>query len=189
MKNIFLIVVILISFNSISAQAQDRLQMGLKAGINVSDYTGRWFEDRESFSRKSFHVGLVGELSLTSRWNLQPEFLYSEQGFGFRNEFQEELKINLNYLQLPVLVEYELVNGFFIQGGPQISYLLEEENRIVYLTHNYNKFDLSLGFGAEYKIKNFYVYGRYNTGINRIFNSSELQAHNRVIQGGVGLDF
>ena len=185
MKKSYFIILIFF-FSQYASQAQENLGLGVKGGMNISDYTGRGFGEFKSDSYTSFHVGLFIQFSLSSRWNVQPELLYSEQGFGLKNNSQENIQLKLNYLQLPVLLEFQLIKGLFLQSGPQLSYLLKEDYNAVSYRLNYNTFDFSVGFGVEYRLQSFFLYGRYNTGINRIFNSSEVQAHNRVIQAGVG---
>lgn len=179
-----------------TTEAQENLKFGVKAGINFSDYTGRGYNDFEpADSRTSYHVGILTEVFIAPKWNFQPELLYSEQGYIIRSNsnFSDELEIDLNYLQLPLIAEFGLANRFYLQGGPQFSYLLNKDslpedgaNGIIF---NYNSFDFSLIFGAEYRFQSFFVFGRYNAGINRIVNSSEVQTHNRVIQGGLGFFF
>ena len=179
-----------------TAQAQEKIRFGVKAGINLSDYTGRGYVNFEpTDSRTSYHVGLLAELFLSPRWNVQPELLYSEQGYilSSNSNSSDELEIDLNYFQLPVLAEFGVAKGFYLQGGPQLSYLLNKDslpgdgaNGIVF---NYNSFDFSLVFGAEYRFENFFIFGRYNAGITRIVNSSEVQTHNRAIHAGLGFIF
>ena len=179
-----------------AAEAQEKLKFGVKAGINFSDYTGQGYNDFEAAdSRTSYHLGILTELFIAPNWNFQPEILYSEQGYNLssNSNSSDELEIDLNYLQLPLIAEFELVKGLFLQGGPQFSYLLNKdslpEDGANGIKFNYNGFDFSLVFGAEYKFQNFFVFGRYNAGINQIVNSSEVQTRNRVIQAGLGFMF
>ncbi len=189
MRNIFLAILIIFSLIPAAIQAQEKFEGGLKVGVNVSNFNGRVLDNHEALSRTSYHVGLLGEFALTSRWNLQPELLYSEQGFGYRNDILEEYNVSLNYLQLPILVEFELANNLFLQSGPQIGYLLKEEYNSVSRRLNYNRFDFSIGLGLEYQIQRFLVYGRYMAGLNRIYNNSGERNQNRVLQAGFGYLF
>ena len=189
MRNIFLAILIIFSPIPAAIQAQEKFEGGLKVGVNVSNFNGRVLDNHEAISRTSYHIGLLGEFALTSRWNLQPELLYSEQGFGFRNDILEEYNVSLNYLQLPVLVEYELLNNFSLQSGPQLSYLLKEDYNTISRRINYNRFDFSLGFGAEYELGCFLFYSRYTVGLNRIYNNSGDRNQNQVFQAGVGYIF
>ena len=195
MKNLyFLILAICLIQNT--AEAQEKLKIGVKAGINFSDFTGRGYNDFEfADSRTSYHLGILTEIFVAPRWNFQPELLYSEQGYilSSNSNSSDELEKDLNYLQLPLIAEFGLAKGFYLQGGPQFSYLLNKDSlpgdgtdEIIF---NYNSFDFSFVFGAEYRFQNFFLFGRYNAGINRIVNSSEVETHNRVIQAGLGFFF
>ena len=189
MKSIFLTILLLILLIPTATQAQEKFEGGLKMGVNVANFNGRVLDNHEAISRTSYHIGFLGEFPLTSLWNLQPELLYSQPGFGFRNAFFEEYNIDLNYLQLPVLVEFELFNNFFVQGGPQLSYLLKEDYNYVSHRYDYNRFDFSVNFGLEYEIGSFRFYGRYTAGLNWIYNNSGERNQNRVFQAGVGYIF
>lgn len=80
-----------------------------------------------------------------------------------------------------------------MQAGPQLSYLLNKETLLSNggngRVFNYNSFDLSLAFGAEYEFQHFFLFGRYHAGLNRIVNASDIQTHNLVIQAGIGFLF
>ena len=192
-KFYFLIISLFMLINT--AEAQEKVRFGVKAGINISDFTGNGYENFEkSDSRTSFHLGVLTELYLAPHWNFQPEFLYSEQGYFLKNSnSSESLELELSYLELPLLAEFGLLKNLHLQAGPQLGYLLNKdklpengENGTIF---NYNSFDFSLIFGAEFEIRNFFIYGRYNPGINQIVNSSDVDTHNRVLQAGLGLKF
>lgn len=176
-------------FSVNSVKGQDKIQIGIKSGINISYFTGQTLNNYELTSRTSFHIGLLGEYFLGARWNLQPELLYSEQGFSSVNNDHEEIEVNLNYLQIPVLVEYQFINNLFVQSGPQLSYLLKEDYNSVSRRLNYNRFDFSLGLGLEYEIDRFFLNVRYGLGLNRIFKNSGERNQNRVFQAGLGWVF
>ena len=192
-KFYFLIISLFMLINT--AEAQEKVKFGVKAGLTISDFTGKGYENfKKSDSRTSFHLGVLTEIYLAPRWNFQPEFLYSEQGYFLENSnSSESLELELNYLELPLLAEFGLLENLHLQAGPQLGYLLNKdklpENGENGTLFNYNSFDFSLIFGAEYEIGNFFVYGRYIPGINQIVNSSNVETHNRVLQAGLGLKF
>ncbi|TPE45272.1 porin family protein [Pontibacter mangrovi] len=192
MKKLYFLFLALFLIQSM-AEAQEKPRFGLKGGINVSDYTGRGYNDFSlEDTRTSYNMGLVSELPLAAKWNVQSELLYSEQGYVLNNNNSAaDLEVDLNYLQLPLLAELKLWKGLYLQAGPQLSYLLNKdslpedgENGTVF---NYNRVDFSIAFGAEYQFQNLMVFGRYSNGINRIVNSSDVQTHNRVMQLGLGI--
>jgi hypothetical protein len=108
-----------------SAKAQD-VHFGIKGGLNVSQLH---FEDNSSSDSKvGLHLGILAHIHTTSRsWAIQPELLYSME--GARNVVHVGNNYNLNYLNVPVLLQYLFDNGFRIEGGPQIGFLLSANVR------------------------------------------------------------
>lgn len=108
-----------------SAKAQD-VHFGIKGGLNVSQLK---FEDNSSSDSKvGLHLGILAHIHTTSRsWAIQPELLYSME--GARNVVNIGNNYNLNYLNVPVLLQYMFDNGFRIEGGPQVGFLLSANVR------------------------------------------------------------
>lgn len=194
MKKLCLLILCVFSIH-ISAEAQEKINFGIKAGVNISDFSGDGYKDFELADEKtSYHFGISAEILLAPRWHVQPELLYSEQGYILSsNTSQAELELDPKYLQLPVLAEFAVIKGLELQAGPQFGYLLNKddlpEEGANGKMFNYNGFDFGVLLGAEFKIGRFVIYGRYNAGINKIVNSSEIETHNRVLQAGLGFTF
>ena len=97
-------------------------QLGVKAGIGVTDiafkkhgqspYLG--FENNSvvhNYPMLSYQIGLITTHRLHDRWVLQPELLYTKKGLDYSMDFIYDnitFKVNIHYLQLPVLVRYRL---------------------------------------------------------------------------------
>ncbi len=103
-----------------SAKAQE-VHFGVKGGLNVSQLH---FQDNStSDSKVGVHLGVLAHIHTSSRqWAIQPELLYSLE--GAKNVGSALYTYNLNYLNVPILVQYLFDNGFRIEGGPQIGFLL-----------------------------------------------------------------
>lgn len=199
MKNVGLFA-ILAFFTVISAQAQnstDLIQFGAKAGVNFASITGDDFESPDS--RTAFHVGVLAELPINERFSVQPEILYSAQGFSSEGTVagvNYEAEYKMDYIQVPILAKVYLVNGLNAQVGPQIGFRINESveynSDIIDGSEDFNSEDndinLGVAAGLEYKFPNgFFIQGRYNYGFTEIYKDSD--AHNSVIQAGVGFMF
>ena len=69
----------MISLVVCSLHAQN-VTFGVKAGLNFACLSG---DDAEDFDgRTSFHIGATAEFSLSETFSIQPELLYSGQGFN-----------------------------------------------------------------------------------------------------------
>lgn len=193
-----LILVIAIAFCGVSTlSAQEYVVFGAKGGVNFSNFAGDGFAsfDEDSNARTAFHLGLVAEVPLSDRFSIQPEVLYSAQGFDIAQiEDGQDVEYRLDYVTVPVLAKFYITDGLSLVGGPQFGYLAESEikseNTETELdSENFNNFDLAVGLGAEYKFNKFFLYGRYNAGLTDIYENESLNAKNSVIQAGIGFMF
>lgn len=193
-KSIVLIAMLLLG--TVYTTAQEYVMFGIKGGVNFSSVTGDAFSDFEDESaRTAFHLGLLAEIPISDRFSLQPEVLYSAQGYDVvRIEDGQDVERRFDYISVPVLAKLYLIDGFALEAGPQFSYLVENElgrgDDDIELSDDYlNKFDFSVGLGASWKLSNFFVYGRYNVGLTEIYDIEGADAKHGVIQLGVGLLF
>ena len=107
---------------TVTTQAQ---KFGIKGGLNLSNLTNfdKSFEDElESESiRTSFHIGFYNEFKVTDRFSIQPEILYSSQGVN--NEANGiDGKVQLDYINIPVMLKFYLADSFYLEAGPQIGF-------------------------------------------------------------------
>ncbi|WP_299005006.1 porin family protein [uncultured Tenacibaculum sp.] len=167
-----------------TSQAQN---FGIKGGLNLSNLTNfeKSFEEEvESESiRTSFHIGLYNEFKITDAFSIQPEILYSSQ--GVKNKANGiEGKVQLDYINIPVLAKVYLGESFFVEAGPQIGFLINDEIQVGSLNFSNNEdlfntvdysFDLGLGFKLA---ENVALNARYGFGLNGVFNTSQERDHN-----------
>ncbi len=178
MKKLALVFFTAISFAT--AHAQGQLQFGVKGGLNISNVTvSNGFDGYSYSSLVNFNAGVFLKIPFLARGlSLQPEVLYSGQGFkgndgsGSGGEYSE----HVNYLNIPVLAKYTWPGGFFLETGPQLSVKLnakDKENGISQdISSAYNGADFSWVVGIGFKIPESPVGFdfRYNTGILNIAN-------------------
>lgn len=110
---------------TLSVQAQVGVRFGAKAGLNVSQIGGGTMEiDGEtndvdaSDMLLGFHIGGVANFSLTDRFGLQPEILFSMQGES-EGEGSNVVKTTLSFINIPVLLDIKPLPGLSIFVGPQ----------------------------------------------------------------------
>lgn len=112
------------------AQAEQPVRFGLKAGATLSTIAG----PGTSNYPPSPLVGGVGGIFATvplgtaQRWFLQPELLYTQQGYRFTysiNDYRSTYRSD--FLKLPLLLGFTH-GGFFAAIGPQVGYLVHVRN-------------------------------------------------------------
>lgn len=184
MKKVLLIMFVLTFAANTYAQ---KVEFGVKAGINVSDLQ---MENFDFNTRTGIHLGGIVEFKLTDKFALQPELLYSQ--LGARAEIAD-VKIDADYLALPVMAKYYIVKGLSIEAGPQFSLLV---NDVITLTDKteidgdtgIEEFDLALNAGLGYQFKNgIFFQTRYSLGLTAV--GQEPKTKNRSFQFSLGFQF
>jgi hypothetical protein len=183
-------------------QAQDMF-IGPKAGFNVANTWNA--KGAVSGGSIGVQMGAVANYKINDHYAVQTEFLYSQKGYVLS---ENQAKIQLNYLDMPLLFNYNFVPGkstkyyirklrgnFYAVAGPQLSVLLSGKVSMAqvpdYDLKSYAKpFDLSVVAGGGYKFHNGITIGaNYAMGVRHIggiFNEFvPVSARNSVIQGSV----
>lgn len=183
--HVYLLLAVFLQAGSVTAQ---HVNFGIKGGLNVYTINN---ENEENYdSRAGFNLGLLSHIHLAKQWALQPEIMYSSQGAKI-NTGNIETKINLDYINIPVLVQYMFDNGFRLQAGPQLGFLVNAKSKTgglsVDIKENLNTVDFGLAVGAGYvhTPSGFGVDARYNFGLSNINENSSYKSFNRGFQLGV----
>jgi len=130
---------------------------------------------------------------ISDKFSLQPELLYSGQGFsgsatpGFSRS-------KYDYINLPVLAKIYIAKKISIEAGPQLGFLVsakeKTDNDNVSIS-NQKTVDFSLNLGLAYDLKNgIFFQTRYNLGLSNInsgANANAVKYTNSVIQLSVGI--
>ena len=112
--SIFVFAVFILSASRLQAQG---LHLGFKAGTNISQITGRSFDQGFQWG---FSAGAFIELNVSKKWGIQPELLFNQTQTQTASNFSEiyheglnSRSVNLNYLNIPILLYWRpiLSNG------------------------------------------------------------------------------
>lgn len=190
MKKTFGVVLFLL-FAVVIVEAQNTT-FGVKAGLNVSKVN---IEDGEDYDSKTgLHLGGLAHIHISRNWAFQPELVFSMQ--GGEDDGNDDLKLKLNYLNIPLLIQYMTHDGFRFQTGPQIGFLLSAKSESgdveVDIKDQMETAELSWTFGVGYLFPRANGLGvdlRYNLGISNIVEDDDIEARNRVFQIGVFYQF
>ncbi len=172
--------------------AQD-IKFGAKTGLNFANVSSE-----KASSRMSFHLGAMAEIKLNEQFAIQPELLYSSQGFkvkgvkeqdtmyGQEVNYKGDITAKMTYINVPVMAKYFVMEGVSLEVGPQLGILVGATGSMDnvkadagYGTLNinpkdedvkddFNSIDFGLNFGASYTFNNIYAGLRYNLGLTDI---------------------
>ncbi|HEX8562628.1 MAG TPA: porin family protein [Flavobacterium sp.] len=189
---------------SMSAQAEadntadKSISFGVKAGVNFASFTSTSDGFTDKKPRVGIHAGVVGEFPLSDMVSLQAEAMYSQQGYKLASEgvlSDDAVEYQLDYINVPVLAKFYLVEGLAIEVGPQFSFKINEEIDNDSFEDEgdsdrdaINDFDFGMGAGLSFQTNmGLFFSGRYNRGFTDLVDGQNFQ--NQVIQISAGYKF
>jgi hypothetical protein len=190
MKKLFVFGLALLAATAIYAQ-RPTTHFGIKAGVNLANLE---IEDAaDGDHRTGFHVGGLAHIHISRQFAIQPELVFSLQGRE-QTIAGTEYRNNLSYINVPILAQYMIGDGFRLQTGPQLGILVSAENKVNDIESDvkdsYKTPDFSWSFGASYLTNVGLGFdARYNLGISNIYDVGNTEVRNRVWQIGVFYQF
>jgi hypothetical protein len=198
--------------------ATEEFHLSIDGAINLSNFTGI----EESKMGGGVNFGLGTHIKLGEKWHLKPEFKpLSRKKATSINPISAvpgeltitESKVTLNYIDIPVLLQYNVTPELYFSAGPQVSFLtganqfstgeLEEgrESTIKIDTKSFfNSVDFSFPVEAGYTVHlatkrstskmDVNIFGRYEYGFLDVFkNPADGSSKISMFQIGLSLPF
>lgn len=162
---------------------------GIKGGYNLAAVS--FDGEGETGQRHGFHIGVYGESFISQSVAIQPELIYSQQGYEIEDA-NGTFTQKLNYINLPLMLKVYPSQNFFLEAGPQIGLAIthkEEYDGFISGSEEFepDNFDWGMNFGGGIKTNSGISLGvRYHLGLGDLYNSNK--AFNRVWQFSVGFD-
>jgi hypothetical protein len=126
MKYIYILCTMMfISITSLHAQDYEKkATAGIKGGYNLSSV----IIDGASQTTKlhGLHIGVYGESYIGKYFSIQPEILYSQQGYKITDEdgiFTQKI----DYINIPLMLKFYPVKSFFLEAGPQVGFSISHK--------------------------------------------------------------
>lgn len=189
MKKVFLVFAIVIA--AVSVQAQ--VGVGVKAGLNGYNFSGDDVEGEDFKTKFGFHAGGFVNIPVSSNFSVQPELLYSMEG-ATQKESGSDINFNLNYINIPVLLQFNSQSGFYAEGGPQIGFLTSAKAETSGVDVDLKEFlkgtNFSFALGAGYRLSSGLGFGaRYNLGLSNISDETDSELKTGGFQIGISYKF
>lgn len=152
-------------------------EFGVKGGFNMSNlYTDDADDENILYG---FNAGVYATLPVSDFVAIQPELLFTTRGskLEYNNALaQGNVKLKLNYIELPLLVRVNITKNFNIHAGGYASYMVSAKStgdgdfefEDQYNTDDFNKFDAGLAGGIGVDFNPLSVGLRYNYGLTTI---------------------
>lgn len=208
----------LLTFLSFITISQAQTTLGMRVGTNLSNVN---FSDNNDVINPKFKfgptVGVFVNIPLNKDFSVQPELLYSSQGFRTKETFhlegltfESEGKFKTDYITLPILVKYQLDNGVNFELGSQLSYFyLGKYTRQIDVRNNqgiiqtvseridlkddiddFKDIDFSVVGGVGYDFKfGASLNARYTYGITKFNKEDEIKSSNHYFSLSIAVPF
>ena len=174
MKKLALVLLAGLSF---ATAANAQFKFGVKAGANFSNVNGDGVSGVNTSTLVGFNGGVFVGLGLADHLSLQPELVYSGEGFKESESGQSGTQTE-NYINIPVLLKYRFPMGLFVETGPQVSFLMSAKAKAGGVSADdkasfkSTDFAWALGVGFHIPTTQLAVDARYNFGLANIVDNS-----------------
>ena len=232
MKKLFILAAMMVAAVSANAQFEPgTFSIQPKIGGNISwlsntpnlplgDVNGRQIELKKSPIIGAL-IGAEAEYQLANMFSLAAGLNFSMQGSGWK-DYDEKIgdvkfdikdnKMNLYYINVPVVANVYLFKGFAVKAGVQVGFLVKANYEISAtvkddrndrnmstkydesFTSECKKVDVAIPMGVSYQVPTIPIVidARYNLGLTKVNKESEdgyKDLKNNVIQLTVGYKF
>ena len=198
-KGILTISILTLCLMSSKAQTS----FGLKTGVNFSSLSTE-AKGVKSGTTTGFYIGGFSDISMSSKWTLHPELLYSNQGGKFVEKLAKntnknvknkptEIRVKNHYILVPILVQYSITDNFKIGAGPQFGYSISSSSKSS-KDKNSTKLKNHLNMGAVADLTlntsdNFGFNLRYFRGFSDVDVAKNNVSRNSAVSLGINYKF
>ncbi len=152
-----------------------QFHIGVKGGTNVTKIDGKSFNEEFKYG---YHVGGFAEIGISPKFSIQPEVMFNQYSTSLDSNYKalyqnainsNQSKVKLNYLSVPLILDYKFLGPIHLQAGPQFGVLMnQDKNFLQNGADAFKKGDFSMLGGAEIHLSKLRITGRYVVGLNNI---------------------
>lgn len=186
---LFSIIILVFISSSVFSQG---FSFGIKGGATLGKISGESFKDQFTLG---YHIGAFATIGLSKKWAIQPEVFFSQinvdtaSNFSHVYQFNHVQDIQLKFLNIPILLNYNLNRFLALQLGPQFGIMMDNNKDL--LKNGQDAFksgNFSIAAGLQLHILKLRIYGRFVGGVTDLNNIASNDAwKTQSIQLGVGL--
>jgi hypothetical protein len=223
MRRLYAIVTAL-SFFAVAPAFSQSPSFGLRGGMTVSTLKGDAMQNLNNLvsladgfvttqARTGFHAGGFVNIPVARNISIEPGLSYSQKGYMLQGDLEVKAldflganasaELQSTYIDAPLLLKVNVVNGLQFFAGPQVSYLVKNNlqvkagalglslfKRNMDVTENFNRWDAAITGGLAYQFANgFHIQAAYDHGLSKVDANSRFNSHNRAVKLGVGFSF
>ncbi len=178
-------ITLLVAVVAISTAVFGQMTFGVKGGLNMANM--KYEMGGVSVSADmlvGFAAGGFATYGVNDKIAIQPELLFAQYGSKI-----EDMKFQMNYLSIPIMVKYSL-GAINILAGPQLGYLLSAKFDGEDAMDGMKKLDMGIALGAGYEMESgLGVDARYYLGLTNMADETDVTVKNTAIQIAVFYKF
>ena len=159
------------------ADSRDKLQLGLKAGVNYSNVYDAQGEEFNADSKFGFVAGGFLTVPIGKYLGIQPEILFSQKGFKATGRIlgmDYTFTRTTNFIDIPVLIQLKPIATVTILVGPQFSYMIKQRDEFAsalietqFTNDNVQKNILCFIGGADINLDHFVLGARVGWDVTK----------------------
>lgn len=181
----------LLLFISLNSSAQKIFKLGLKEGVNTSQVSGDTYS---GFDKFGFSGGAYIKFKIKNDWTGGFEILYTQKGSRHRENYAkgdfQSYFLQLNYIEIPILIQYTIYEGLNFETGPSFGFLLKSKELITlggveyFGNRPFQKNEVNFNIGANYTFSSRFGFGfRYSNSILSIRNDPSKTKTKKLYDG------
>lgn len=185
MKKLLILAVILMATTNVFAQREaGSFAIQPRIGISAADFDCTY----DTKARVGLVAGVEYEYMMTDRLAFAAGLNYSQQGAEMDGS---DVTWKLDYLTIPLTANYYVWKGLALKAGLQpglkLSAKIDGGKQEVDIKDDVKGLDLAIPVGLSYDFGSFVIDARYNIGVTKAFEDSDIK--NRAFQLTFGYKF
>ncbi len=203
---------------------KEPVRFGIKGAANASQFSEQELNTKNQ--KLGFNAGVFVNIPLSKQFALQPEVLYNQMGAksvltssevqsgNTTIKTEQNVSTTLNYISVPLMVQFKPTDNFYFEAGPEFSYFIDGKDKgesMVSSTTNgitstqiqsasrdidkdaIQRFNFGLGLGLGYYFTDHLgINARYVNSLTHIYKDTPVGQNpntNRVFQLGLNYKF
>ena len=152
------------AFQSFAQEEPGTFTIAPTAGVSIAS------TNADGAKAKAGFVGGVDfGYKFTKVFALNAGVMFSMEG---AKEKSNDIKANVNYINIPVMANFYVVKGLALKAGVQPGFLVSAKSKVngqsIDMKDGMKKVNFSIPLGASYEIAHFILDARYNIGLTKM---------------------
>lgn len=115
------------------------------------------------------HLGFYGQMTINNNLSFAPEFQFTQRGSRTNIINPEHERINVNFIEFPLLLSYKLSSKFFLDVGVSSNYSFSSNDLAKSIFEK--EIDLGLCVGFKFTVnETFLIVTRYYHGLTSLID-------------------